>query len=134
MFPAVNRGALKPDISTLLLQHARGREQTQAILAASVGPGTLVEGSNRTRLAAAMDAFTYGYEPHEAREDTVVYPALRAASSPQEMVQLAGHFSAPENQQFGPDVFPRMLGRVVAIEKALTIYDLNKFTPPQITG
>jgi hypothetical protein len=33
-------------------------------------------------------------------------------------VQLAGHFDELQNQQFGPGVFPRMLGRVVAIEKA----------------
>jgi hemerythrin-like domain-containing protein len=134
VFPPVNRGALKPDISTLLVQHARGREQTQAILAASAGSGTLVEGSSRTRLAAAMDAFARGYEPHEAREDTVVYPGLRAASSPREMVQMAQHFNTLQTQQFGPDVFGKMLARVVVIEKALNIYDLNLFTPPQITG
>jgi hemerythrin-like domain-containing protein len=134
VFPPVNRGALKPDISTLLVQHARGREQTQAVLESSAGSGTLVEGSSRTRMAAAMDAFTRGYEPHEAREDTVVYPALRAASSPREMVQMAQHFNTLQTQQFGPDVFDKMLARVVVIEKALNIYDLNLFTPPQITG
>jgi hemerythrin-like domain-containing protein len=134
VFPAVNRGALRPDISTLLLQHARGREQTQEILEASAGSGTLVEGANRAKLAAAMDAFARGYEPHEAREDTVVYPALRAASSPREMVQMAEHFSTLQTQQFGPDIFGKLLDRVVVIEKALNIYDLNQFTPPQITG
>ncbi|HEY3977656.1 MAG TPA: hemerythrin domain-containing protein [Streptosporangiaceae bacterium] len=134
IFPPVNRGALKPGISALLLQHARGREQTQAILTASAGSGTLVEGASRARLAAAMDAFTRVYEIHEAREDTVVYPALRAASSPREMVQMAEHFNTLQTQQFGPDIFQKMLGRVVTIEQALDIYDLNKFTPPQITG
>jgi hypothetical protein len=74
------------------------------------------------------------YEIHEAREDTVVYPALRAASSPREMVQMAEHFNTLQTQQFGPDIFQKMLGRVVTIEQALDIYDLNKFTPPQITG
>jgi hypothetical protein len=50
------------------------------------------------------------------------------------MVQLAQHFNALQSQQFGPGIFQKMLGRVVTIEKALNIYDLNKFTPPQITG
>jgi hemerythrin-like domain-containing protein len=134
VFPAVNRGALTSDISTLLLQHARGREQTQLILTASSGSGTLVEGASRTQLAAAMDAFVRGYEPHEAREDTVVYPALRAASSPTEIVQMAQHFNSLQNQQFGPDNFQKMLARVVTIEKALNIYDLNLFTPAQVHG
>jgi hemerythrin-like domain-containing protein len=134
VFPPVNRGAIASDISTLLLQHARGREQTQLILTASSGSGTLVEGASRAQLAAAMDAFARGYEPHEAREDTVVYPALRAASSPTEIVQMAEHFNSLQNQQFGPDIFLKMLARVVTIEKALNIYDLNLFTPPQVTG
>jgi hypothetical protein len=56
-------------------------------------------------------------QPDQAR-GRHVYPALRAASSPQEMVQLAGHFNELQNQQFGPDVFPRMLGRVVAVHPA----------------
>jgi hypothetical protein len=47
---------------------------------------------------------------------------------------MAEHFNALQTQQFGPDIFPKMLARVVAIEKALDIYDLSKFTPPQVTG
>ncbi|HMH90372.1 MAG TPA: hypothetical protein VK586_04725 [Streptosporangiaceae bacterium] len=47
---------------------------------------------------------------------------------------MAEHFNALQTQQFSPDIFQKMLGRVVTIEKALNIYDLNKFTPPQITG
>jgi hemerythrin-like domain-containing protein len=83
---------LKPTVSTLLLQHARGRELTQLILAESGGSGSLTT-APAVRVASAMDAFERMYEPHEAREDTVVYPAFRALLTPAEIADLGGRFA-----------------------------------------
>ena len=120
---------LKPTVSTLLLQHARGRELTQFILAESGGSGSLTAAA-ADRVATAMDAFVRMYEPHEAREDTVVYPVFRALLEPAELAELAGRFADLQAGQFGPDGFAAMVGRVAAIEQALGIYDLAQFTPP----
>src|ERR1700739_4577022 len=64
-------GQLKPTISTLLLQHARGRALTRLILAESGSSGSLPTAA-AAGVASAMAAFVRMYEPHEAREDTVV--------------------------------------------------------------
>jgi hypothetical protein len=116
----------------LLLQHGRGREQTQAILAATA-PGARFNSAARAQMARVMAAFVRGYEPHEAREDTVVYPAFRKSCSPTEIVQLGGHFADLQRQQFGPNGFAEMLDKVVSIEQLLGIYDLAQFTPPNIS-
>jgi hemerythrin-like domain-containing protein len=129
VFPRLRQaGQVTGTVSTLLRQHARGRVLTQFILAhattsevASAGP--------RGELAAAMQAFVRMYEPHEAREDTVVFPAFRQLLSPQEVADLGQHFADLEHQQFGQDEFTAMVGRVAAIEQALGIYDLTQFTP-----
>lgn len=80
-----------------------------------------------------MGAFVRMYEPHEAREDTVVYPAYRALLTPAEIADLGARFADLQTEQFGGDGFTAMVGRVAAIEQALGIYDLAQFTPPNIT-
>ncbi len=80
-----------------------------------------------------MAAFVRMYEPHEAREDTVVYPAYRSLLTPAEIGDLGEHFADLQQEQFGRDGFTVMLGRVAAVEQALGIYDLAQFTPANIT-
>jgi len=133
VFPRLmHAGQLKPTISTLLLQHARGRELTQLILADSDGSATL-PATTAGRVTSAMAAFVRMYEPHEAREDTVVYPAFRAMLEPAEIADLSQRFAGLQTEQFGNNAFAGMVGRVAAIEQALGIYDLAQFTPPNIT-
>jgi hemerythrin-like domain-containing protein len=124
-------GQLTPTVSTLLVQHARGRELTQLILAESDGSGSLPTPA-AARVASAMAAFVRMYEPHEAREDTVVYPAFRALLTPTEIADLGDRFAELQAEQFGSDGFAAMVRRVGAIEQALGIYDLAQFTPPNI--
>ena len=125
-------GQLKPTVSTMLVQHARGRELTQLILAESGGSGSLPTAA-AARVARAMAAFVRMYEPHEAREDTVVYPAFRALLKPAEIADLGERFAQLQTEQFGSDGFATMVRRVAAIEQALGIYDLAQFTPPNFT-
>jgi hemerythrin-like domain-containing protein len=133
VFPRLMQaGQLKPTISTLLLQHARGSELTQLILAESGGSGSLPTAA-ADRVTSAMAGFVRMYEPHEAREDTVVYPAFRALLKPTEIADLGERFADLQAEQFGKDGFAAMVGRVATIEKALGIYDLGQFTPPNIT-
>ena len=81
------------------------------------------------RLVAAMQAFVRMYEPHEAREDTVIFPAFRRVVPAAELAGLGQHFADLERQQFGRDQFGAMVARVARIEQNLGIYDLNQFTP-----
>jgi hypothetical protein len=69
------------------------------------------------------------YEPHEAWEDTVVYPLLRGITTERTLDQLAERFADLENRQYGDDALGRMLQRVSGIEEELGIHDLAAFTP-----
>jgi hemerythrin-like domain-containing protein len=128
VFPRLRPGPLAGTVTTLLEQHARGRVITQFLLAHASAKDTAVSGT-RARLASAMTAFNRMYQPHEAREDTIVFPAFRQAVPPQEFADLGAHFAELERQQFGPGEFTAMVSRVAAIEQALGIYDLASFTP-----
>jgi hemerythrin-like domain-containing protein len=82
VFPRLRQsGQLTATVTTLLTQHARGRVITQYLLARAApdttGPGGTLSATTSAQLSGAMQAFVRMYEPHEAREDTVVFPALR---------------------------------------------------------
>lgn len=122
VFPRLRQaGVLVPTVDTLLTQHARGRLLTQAILAnPSAGAATVRN----------LALFVRMYEPHEAREDTVVFPAYRALLSGAELAEMAERFSSEQSRQFGKNGFATVVAEVSRIETTLGIADLNRFTPP----
>jgi hemerythrin-like domain-containing protein len=130
VFPRLRQagGSLATTVDTLIVQHARGRVITQFLLSHAT-PGQLASPGMRGRIAAAMQAFDRMYEPHEAREDTVVFPAFRQLVPPAELAALGTHFADLEQQQFHTDEFTAMVNRVAGIEQELGIYDLTQFTP-----
>lgn len=126
VFPRVQDA--EPDlVRTLLVQHDRGRHLTAAILAAA---GTRLRAAGaRAALRADLDAFVRMYEPHEAWEDTVVYPALRAGTPQRTLDELAERFADLENRQFGDHALRQVLDRIGGVEQQLGIGDLASFTP-----
>ncbi len=128
VFPRlVSAGRITSTVTTLLVQHARGRVITQFLLRQATARAVAMQGT-RADLAAAMQAFDRMYEPHEAREDTVVFPAFRQIVPPSELTALGQHFADLELQQFGTNEFAAMVTRVASIEQNLGIYDLSQFT------
>ena len=129
VFPRLrNAGELVATVDTLLVQHARGRELTQLILAGSTVPA-MNSTATRESVTGAITAFVRMYEPHEAREDTVVFPAFRALLSADELDELASTFADLQRSQFGPNAFVDVVNHVADIERSLGIYDLDEFTP-----
>jgi hemerythrin-like domain-containing protein len=117
-------------VQTLLTQHDRGRHLTTAIAAAA--SGDLTTAATRTTLQRYLDLFVRMYAPHEAWEDTVIFPALRDLTPQRTLDELAERFADLQNQQYGDDGLSQMLGRVEGVEQQLGIGDLAVFTPPEI--
>lgn len=115
-------------VDVLQAQHLAGRRLTDQ----TVHLATLQALSNpddRRRLADSLRAFVRMYSPHEAREDTILFPALHKIVTPHEYADLGEDFEKKEHELFGEDGFEKMVDRVAAIEKKLGIYDLAQFTP-----
>jgi hemerythrin-like domain-containing protein len=129
VFPRFQQaGRLVGLVDVLYQQHQAGRRLTDTILhlvpASAVPPG-----DDRHRLVEIMQAFIRMYRPHEAREDTVLFPALRSVVSPNEFDAMGEDFEKDERQKFGEDGFERMVSQVADLERALGIYDLSKSRP-----
>src|SRR5262245_30655243 len=130
IFPQFKRaGKLTDLVDTLLRQHKAGRVVTANILRLST-PTTFREPQNQEHLIAAVESFVRMYRPHEAREDTVLFPALRTILPPRQVAALGDRMEEAEHKVLGDEGFERSVNQVAAIEKQLGIYDLHQFTPP----
>jgi hemerythrin-like domain-containing protein len=128
LFPRFRKkGNLVGLVDVLEAQHKAGRRVTERIVALS--EGGLGSDEARKELAARLREFVRMYAPHEAREDTVLFPALHEVVSRHEYEALGEDFEKKEHQLFGKEGFEGIVERVGEIEKALGIYDLAQFTP-----
>jgi hypothetical protein len=69
------------------------------------------------------------YRPHEAREDTVLFPALHGIVSAKEVDALGERFEKKEQELFGADGFEKVVEDIAGLEKKIGLYDLAGFTP-----
>jgi hemerythrin-like domain-containing protein len=129
LFPRFKKaGKLIDLVDVLLQQHQAGRRLTDITTHLATEQG-LKSADDRRKLADSMRQFIRMYSPHEAREDTVLFPAFRSLVSAHEFDSLGEEFEKKEDELFGDDGFFKVVDQVAEIEKKLGIYDLSKFTP-----
>jgi hemerythrin-like domain-containing protein len=129
VFPKLEQAGKLTDVTSVLrTQHARGRVLTDRVVAAT-SAATALDQAKREALVQDMSAFIRMYEPHEAREDTVVFPTLRQVVPAKEFRDMADIFEDEEHRRFGQAGFEGVVDKVADIEKSLGIYDLSQFTP-----
>ena len=129
IFPEFEKARKLVDlVETLKIQHLAGRAVTAEILALSQ-PDRFRMRESRKKLVSACGSFIRMYRPHEAREDTVLFPALRTILKPKEVETLGERMEEDEKKVLGDEGFEKSVEQVAAIEKQLAIYDLRQFTP-----
>ena len=129
LFPRFKKANKHVDlVDVLLQQHQGGRRLTDITMQFATNQA-LKNPDDRRKLADSMRQFIRMYNPHEAREDTVLFPAFRGIVSAREFDSLGEDFEKKEDELFGDDGFEKMVDKVAQIEKKLGIYGLAQFTP-----
>jgi hemerythrin-like domain-containing protein len=132
LFPRFEKaGKLQDLVAVLKNQHDAGRQLTGLILSGAKD----LEGGNAMKkvlIVAYLNQFVRMYRPHEAREDTILFPAFKTIVSPAEYKELGEKFEDEETRLFGKGGFEKNVDKIAAIEKDLGIYDLAQFTPKDI--
>jgi hemerythrin-like domain-containing protein len=131
IFPILKKspGAAASYVDVLLAQHNRGREITDYLL--SITKADRIPSNSVDPLVKALESFVRMYEHHAAIEDTVIFPAWKAATGETELDELAARFEEIETEQFGGDGFETALKRMEEIETSLGLSNLEMFTAPQ---
>ncbi len=128
IFPRFRKaGKLTGLVEVLLQQHQAGRGLTTHIQRLAT-PAALKKPESRAEMAQAMRRFIRMYEPHSAREDTVLFPAFVELVTERELRSLMETFEQKEKALPLGD-FEKMVVEVAAIEKVFGLDDLGRFTP-----
>jgi len=129
LFPRFEKaGKLLDLVKTLRDQHQAGRRLTEQITQLAT-PAVVNDAEGSRKLARAITRFSRMYRPHEAREDTVLFPALRRVVTAKEFDEMGDRFEDKEHQLFGEHGFENIVTQVAEFEKTLGIYDISQFTP-----
>ena len=121
VFPRFEKAKRMVDLTGVLrAQHEAGRRLTSQILEAK---------DDRAKVEAPIRAFIRMYRPHEAREDTVLFPAFQKVVGHAEYERLGEKFEEREHKLFGEDGFGNAVRQVAQLEDALGIGELAQFTP-----
>jgi hemerythrin-like domain-containing protein len=129
LFPRFKKANKLVDlVAVLLQQHQAGRRLTDITIHLATSQA-LKNAGDRRKLADSLRQFIRMYSPHEAREDTVLFPAFRGIVSTHEFDSLGEDFEKKEDELFGEGGFFKVVDHVAEIEKQLGIYDLAQFTP-----
>ena len=67
-------------------------------------------------------------QPHESREDRILFPAIRSLMTAKEFDEMGDRFEDKERQLFGEHGFETIVAQVAEFEKTLGIFDLSQFT------
>jgi hemerythrin-like domain-containing protein len=129
LFPRLKKaGKLVNLVDVLLQQHQGGRKVTDITMQFATNQA-LKNLDDRRKLADSLRQFIRMYNPHEAREDTILFPEFRKIVSKNEYDSLGEDFEKKEHELFGEEGFEKIVDKVASIEKKLGIYDLAQFTP-----
>jgi hemerythrin-like domain-containing protein len=125
LFPRFEKaGKLVELVNVLRGQHQAGRRLTDEVQQLATSSS-----ADRARLSAVLRQFARMYRPHEAREDTVLFPAFRALVPQKEYEELGEAFEEREHALFGEHGFEDIVEEVAKLEQNLGIFDLAAFTP-----
>jgi hemerythrin-like domain-containing protein len=129
LFPRFRKANKLVDLVEVLnQQHQKGRVLTDRTMQLA-SPSVLKDASQRANLRNMLYQFVRMYEPHEAREDTILFPAFRKIVSKHEYDALGEQFEKKEDQIFHGDGFEKNVDAVAKLEKQIGIYELAQFTP-----
>lgn len=127
VFPRLEKIGKNADlVKVLRAQHDAGRKVTAEILSLSKGAA---KDQTLRKLNGLMADFIRMYRPHEAFEDTVVFPAFKKSLTPNDYDALGDTFEDEEREVLGKNGFEGVLDHIGALEKQLDIFDIKKFTP-----
>lgn len=128
LFPRLEKANTLTDLTaTLRKQHQAGRSITEQLL--SFTKGRSIDETNSKKIIELLQVFNRMYRPHEAREDTILFPEFKKIVSRNEYDSLGEDFERKEHEKFGGDGFDMMVDKVSEIEKQIGIYELEQFTP-----
>lgn len=127
VFPALTKANAQAElVSTLVEQHQVGRDITDAIQK-RIESVPKPHSSTQAELSKLTRSYSHMFRAHAAREDTVAFPALRKIMTPTQYQEFSDKVLNIESKMKVAEL-DDILKKVLLVETALDLADLNKFT------
>ncbi|HEY2407112.1 MAG TPA: hemerythrin domain-containing protein [Polyangiaceae bacterium] len=128
LFPRFLQAHKHADLVTILAkQHKVGRQITDQ-LQSLTGSGAVDKPAGRAKTSALIRAYVRMSRPHEAREDTVLFPAMREIMTADTFSKLYDIFEEREQDELGGDGFSGIVSELTDLERQFGIHELDLFT------
>ena len=115
----------------LVIDKATGGVANVMVWLAPVTKGDKIPAATVEEFCRALESMVRMYEHHAAIEDTIVFPAWKAAVGDRRLDELGAKFEEIENESFGGDGFAAVQKRISEIEQNLGLANLDQFTVPE---
>ena len=122
-------GQLVELVKTLDAQPSAGRLFTATIISLSTVK-SLKTAADQSQLRRSLAEFVRMSRPHEAHENTVLFPQFKKIVSEKEYLELGLEFERRGIKKFGKNAFETVLTQITEVEKGMGLGDLNQFTFP----
>lgn len=109
-------------------QHGAAGEQEELILKYA-NRDSINNPEEKEILINALKRSIRVFRPHIDREDTEMFPEFKTVVTPYEFYELGKKFKEIEYQKWGESGHRQMVDKIIKVEKALGINDLDSFTP-----
>ena len=127
LFPRFRRSDTQVGlIEVLCQQHAMGRRLAATVLDLG-GLKVRDDASTRRKFADVLGKVVRMYRPHEAREDSVLFPLLRNVVPMAEYDALGEDIERERSRRLGQDGFERFVGEISESERAIGISESTDF-------
>ena len=113
-------------VSVLRHQHQVGRQITDQLQRLAATATDTPDGRSKT--SRLLRAYIHMYRPHEAREDTVLFPAMRSILSADAFGKLFDIFEEREQDALGSDGYSGVVAEVTELERQFGIHELDSYT------
>lgn len=125
LFPRFEKAGQLTELTAILRrQHQVGRTLTDQISAVTATPRV-----DRAKLATVLRSFNHMYRAHAAREDTVLFPAIRKLVGAKAYAEMGEEFEDKEKSILGDQGFEHAVDAVATLEAAFGLNDLARLTP-----
>lgn len=131
IFPRFRESGTYVEMCDILTdQHGKVGEQEDIILKYA-NRDSINNPEEKELLIRALKKSIRVFRPHIDREDTEMFPEFKNVVTPYEFYELGKKFKEIENQKWGPNGHRQMVDKLIHVEIALGINELDSFTPKE---
>lgn len=128
VFPVFEKAHQKTELVKILKkQHNSGKKLTDYLLL-HTSEADVTNQVQGMVIAGYLDIYCRMFRPHEARENTDLFPEFQQLVSEEEYRQLGATFEKIERDSFGENGYQKIVDRVERLEKVLGLDRLSDFS------